>query len=91
MNSTYIPTKYSEKSKKHCQQFFRNVDCLLTKKGMTKADLVLKLKAEGFRINRHAISQYKRGKYWDAKLSYLEAYCSVLGESLTDMLTREYN
>jgi len=89
MHSNYIANKYNEKSREYCMLFFKNVDFVLSSKGISKESLVRQLALEGFKVNRNTIGLYKRGVYWSAKVGYLLAYCGVLQVSLEEMLSRD--
>ncbi len=66
------------------------MDYLREKRGFTYISLVEAIEEKGLKVNRCAVGRYRKGLYWSARLTYLQAYCSVFGVSLPEMLSRDF-
>ncbi|MES3006130.1 MAG: hypothetical protein V4664_04250 [Patescibacteria group bacterium] len=67
--------------------FFKNIDYLRKKRGLTIKQVVEGCSDSEYRVNRHAINKYKRGEFWSARIRYLLRFSEFFGESLPRLLS----
>lgn len=78
------------KSRELTELFFRNINYLRKKEGLSLVKMVNKINDKDFKVNYQAVARYSgrsKTRYTNASLYYLAAFALCFGRSMGELLT----